>query len=104
LREFLDPVVNRFTRHILPNISRHISLWISLLLSPYAHKKKRITDFCCFTSYMLFASWVHCIARTSKFFHLKENIALTSSSISGCISSSTLIKTTTWPLDKIVRY
>jgi hypothetical protein len=34
---FLDPVVNRCTRHALP--IGNISLWISFELSPFAHKK-----------------------------------------------------------------
>jgi hypothetical protein len=45
LREFLDPVVNRFTRQTLPTVNRNISLWISYTLSPFAHKK-RTTERC----------------------------------------------------------
>jgi hypothetical protein len=39
LREFIEPVVNRFMRQTLSTINRkHISLWISLVPSPSAHK------------------------------------------------------------------
>jgi hypothetical protein len=37
LREFLEPVANRFMWQILP--IGNISLWISFALSPFAHKK-----------------------------------------------------------------
>jgi hypothetical protein len=41
LGEFLDPVVNRFTRQTLPTIN--IYLCISFALSPFAHKETRTT-------------------------------------------------------------
>jgi hypothetical protein len=40
LREFFDPVVNRFTRQTLPTINRKHFLWTSFALSPFVHKKK----------------------------------------------------------------
>jgi hypothetical protein len=39
LREFLDPVVNRFARQTFPAI-KNISLLISFALSPFAYKKR----------------------------------------------------------------
>jgi hypothetical protein len=45
---FPDPVLNRFTRQILPTIAGIISLWISFALRPFAHKKthNRTLFFC----------------------------------------------------------
>jgi hypothetical protein len=41
LREFLDPVVNRFTVQTLPTVNRkHFFMNISFALSTFAHKKK----------------------------------------------------------------
>jgi hypothetical protein len=50
LREFLDPIVIRFTRQTLPTVNRIISLWISFALSPFAHKG-RTTERCSSVAY-----------------------------------------------------
>jgi hypothetical protein len=39
---FLDPVVNRFTRQILPTVNSKYFLRIFFALSPFAHKKRTI--------------------------------------------------------------
>jgi hypothetical protein len=39
LKEFLDAVVNRFTRQTLPFVNRNFFLWMPFALSPFAYKK-----------------------------------------------------------------
>jgi hypothetical protein len=46
LREFLDPVVNRFTQQTLSAVNRKYSLWISFAFSSFAQKKKHTTELC----------------------------------------------------------